>query len=76
MMTYFFLYQIASYYSLMVKTGDYQCMGLLKRWFKTSERPKKSPFKMEFYTEPQSQCKICDYGWFKTSERLKKVHSK
>ena len=25
----------------MFKTGDYHCMGLLKRWFKTSERPKK-----------------------------------
>ena len=37
---------------------------------------KKSPFKMEFYTEPQSQCGICDYGWFRTSERPKKVHSK
>ena len=23
----------------MVKTGDNQCMGLLKRWLKTSERP-------------------------------------
>ena len=81
-------------------------MGLLKRWFKTIERPKKvqskwnstlnrnlivesvirlvqnqweakkSPFKMEFYTEPRSQCGICDYGWFKTCERPKKVHSK
>ena len=25
----------------MVKTGDCQGMGFLKRWFKTSERPKK-----------------------------------
>ena len=25
----------------MVKTGDYQCMWVLKRWFKISERPKK-----------------------------------
>ena len=31
---------------------------------------------MEFFTEPQSQCEICDYGWFKTGERPKKVHSK
>ena len=36
----------------------------------------KSPFKMEFYTEPQSQCRNCDCGWFKTSERTYKVHSK
>ena len=25
----------------MVKTGDYQCTELLKRWFKTSERLQK-----------------------------------
>ena len=31
---------------------------------------------MEFYTEPQLHCGICEYGWFKTSEKPKKVHSK
>ena len=29
----------------MVKTGDYQCTGLLKRWFKTCERPWKAHLK-------------------------------
>ena len=30
----------------------------------------KSPSKIEFYTEPQSQCGICDYAWFKNSESI------
>ena len=35
----FFSQQNVSLWSLIVKTGDYQCMWLLKHWFKTSERP-------------------------------------
>ena len=61
----FFSHQNVRLYSLMVKTGDEPCMGLLKRWFK-----------MEFYIEPWSQCRICDYNWFKTSERPYTVQSK
>ena len=38
-MAYFFSQQNAGLNSLMVKTGDYQNIGLLKLWFKTSERP-------------------------------------
>ena len=34
-----------------------------------SKQVRKSPVKMEFFTEPQSQCRICDYGWFKINER-------
>ena len=32
----------------------------------------KSSFKMKFYTEPRSQCGICDYGWFKPVRGQKK----
>ena len=56
-MTYFFFIVNASLYSLMVKAGQ----------------TKKSPFKMEFHSEMQSQCGICDHGWFKISERQKKT---
>ena len=38
---YFYFKQNAILHSLMVKTRNNQCMRLLKRWFKTSERPRK-----------------------------------
>ena len=39
MIAYF--YFISSLYSLMVKTGDYQWIWLLKRRLKASEKPRK-----------------------------------
>ena len=48
----FFSQQNASLYSLIVKTGDYQCMWLLKRWFKTSERPWKVHWKWNSTLNP------------------------
>ena len=74
----FFSLPNASLYSLMVKIGDYRCMGLLKRWFKTSEKPWKvhskwnSTLNRDLKVEPVTTAD----GWFKTSERPWKVHSK
>ena len=31
---------------------------------------------MEFYTQKQSQCRICDYDWFKLIKRPSKVNLK
>ena len=50
--------------------------GTFKTLVQNQWEAKKSPFKMEFYTEPQSQCGICDYSWFKNSERAQKVYLK
>ena len=51
--------------SLMVKTGDNQCMdGTFKTLAQNQWETVKSPFKMEFYSEPRSQCRTCDYDWW------------
>ena len=74
----FFHSNALALYNLMVKTGYNQCMGLLKRWLKTSERPWKvhskwnSTVNRDLNVEPVTTAD----GWFKTSERLWNVHSK
>ena len=50
--------------------------GTFKTLIQNQLEAMKSPIKMEFFTEPQSQCRTCDFGWFKTSERLWKIHWK
>ena len=37
--------------------------GTLKALVQNQWEAAKSSFKMEFYTEPRSQCRTCDYGW-------------
>ena len=77
-MTYFFSQQNAILYSLIVKTGDYQCMALLKRWFKTSARPWKvhskwnSTLNRHINVEPVTTTD----GWFKNKWEAVKSPSK